>query len=391
MNSFREIINDLNKKKENVDNGGINAIPFNLPSLTKYVPGIVPELNYGITASSGVGKSKISRALFMFGPYDYYMKHKETKDLNLKIHAFCLEDNVAKTKRYLLLKALYEHSNIRLNEMQLSSYVEEGRLTSDHQRAIEKIYPFLEDMEKIITFYDESSPSYMLSKLKDSLLAPGMGSFTDSSGNKISRDQAQAIVADKNSKERIQYDHYHNNTFNIVIVDNLQNIKPEKGQTKYEALDRFTREIVRDKLCNFYRCTTALVQQQNQESVKKQFTNFGDSVVEKLRPSVAGLGEFKNSVQTMHCLMGLFSPAMFNVRTYNSSNGNYDIDKLGSYFKELSILKSNFSASVDCPLFCDPVAETFNELPPAKDGIGMQKVYDRVQELEFSGTTSSLF
>jgi len=385
VNTYKEIIEDIKRRKLNLENGGVNAIPFGLPSLNKYIPGITKETQFGITAQSGTGKSKFARFLFMSSPYNYYIANKNSKDIDLKIFLFSLEDTVDRVKKYLLIKALFDKKNIRINEHQINSYLDENRLSDSLLKDIDEVYSFLEETEKIVTISDVANPTGIIKEVKEYLLHPSIGTLADQYGNPITR------LESRNFKDgKMQYIPTNKNRFVIVIIDNLQNVRPEKGMNKYQALDEFCRHTMRNILCNFYGCTTVLVQQQNQEKAKQQYTISGESVVQKLLPSEDGLGEFKNSVQTMHCLFGLFNPSKYRISSFSTGAGYYNIEKIGDYYRYLNVIKSNFCGNIEDNLFFDYISETFYEMPHTSVKDKVDDIYKKIRNLESINLQSAL-
>ena len=106
MNLFDKVYKDIKEKKERVEKGGVNAIPFLLPSLSKYVPGIMQESQYGLTAESGASKSKFIRCNFVQTPYDFYLEHFNNLDVDVEIFLFCLEDSAEMTLKNFIASAL---------------------------------------------------------------------------------------------------------------------------------------------------------------------------------------------------------------------------------------------------------------------------------------------
>lgn len=381
MSNFDRIYDDIKRRKENIESGGINSIPFPLKNLNKAIPGIAPEIQIGLTSSSGGMKSKLSRALFLNGPYEYYQKHKDISNMDLKIFMFTLEDSPDRVRKYMLIKALYETYGIRVDVRKIDSYLEEDKLSDDLLFKIDTLRPYMEEMEKVVEFSNISNPTGILKKVKEYLLRKDIGCLIDEYGNELNSEQASDIIKRGGA---INYKSTNTNRFVIVVIDNLQNVTPEQGLNKYDTLDLFTRKYCRNVLCNMYKCSTVLIQQQNQDTAKKQFTTYGDSIVDKLIPSEAGLGEFKNSVQTMHYLIGLFEPAKYGIEDFQTDAGLYNIRKLGGYYRYLNVIKSNFVSNVNLSLFADPIAETFTELPKATEKITMEQFYKKAEELEMN-------
>ena len=73
----KERVDELRKIKVDKDSGKIFCIPFeNYPKLTTSVPGVVPGMIQMVTAGSGVGKTQVTKALYVREPLEYALKHK---------------------------------------------------------------------------------------------------------------------------------------------------------------------------------------------------------------------------------------------------------------------------------------------------------------------------
>jgi hypothetical protein len=61
-----------------------------------------------------------------------------------------------------------------------------------------------------------------------------------------------------------------------------------------------------------------MIQQQSAAGEAQQFTQMGDSIVEKLKPSADALGDNKLVGRDVDLMLGLFWPHRYNIDTYNS-------------------------------------------------------------------------
>ena len=65
----KQRLNQLKKIKASKDAGAIFCIPFeNYPKLMSSVPGVVPGMIQMVTAGSGVGKTQVTKALYVREP-----------------------------------------------------------------------------------------------------------------------------------------------------------------------------------------------------------------------------------------------------------------------------------------------------------------------------------
>lgn len=378
---FDVVLDDIKSKKENLESGGVNAIPFPLPALSKYVPGIMKETQYNLTAESGCSKSKMSRYFFVKTPFDYYMDNKEKKDIDVQINFFCLEDSKEVVLKKIIISVLAKQKGIRMSENQINYYFDHDKPPESLLKEIESLRPYFEVFLSKVKLIDSvRNPTGILKEVKKTLLNPSQGYLSDQFGNPIPIESLKEGVP---KGMTLKYVSKITNKFTINVIDNLQNITPEKQHAnKWEACDILCRDFMRNVLCNFYKCCNLIIQQQDKSSGKAQYTQTGTNIVEKLLPSTAGLAEYKNSVDSSHCFFGLFNPYKHKIEHFAASPSNYyDINQLGDYYRNLMILKSNFAETVNTSLFFDAITEEFYELPNGGDKEAMDQVYNKIFKL----------
>lgn len=385
MNLFDKVYKDIKEKKERVEEGGVNAIPFLLPSLSKYVPGIMQESQYGLTAESGASKSKFIRYNVVQTPYDFYLEHFNNLDVDVEIFLFCLEDSAEMTIKNFIAAALAKQKNIRLSSLTLNSYYRDEVLPDSVLRAIDELQPYFEKfLQKVHLIDDVRHPYGIYKTVRDKMLLPENGHYVDQNNKYV--DQTK-LSTEEYKDVKLSYVSKHSNKFTIVAIDNIQNIKMEKehGNSKWAACDDLCRKYLRERLCNVFKTCNIIVQQQEKSSGKAQFSNNGNQIVEKLLPSVAGLSEYKNSVDSAHCFFGLFNPYKHKIEDFcPSPNCCYNIRELGDYYRNLSILKSNFAETINTSLFFDSFSESFFELPHPANKERMEKVITYMLKLKNS-------
>jgi hypothetical protein len=166
---------------------------------------------------------------------------------------------------------------------------------------------------------------------------------------------------------------YESDTHVICIADNMSNI--DVAHAKEEdmvAMLRFAKDVVRDKLCNQLGWTVVTILQQDFQSERQQYTSSGQSIVGKLEPSLATIGDSKRVARSMHLIFGLFNPSRYELLHYpvppkTDPENCYRIDILGNRFRSLRILKSNDSdTGMRIPLKFNGISEIFEEAPLPK-------------------------
>lgn len=121
-----------------------------------------------------------------------------------------------------------------------------------------------------------------------------------------------------------------------------------------------------------------VVQQQvaTKEAIEVNFR--GETIEQKLEPSMDGLANAKNTKNDANVVLGLFAPNRFGIKEHYG----YNITKLKDNYRALSILKSRDGESnLKVPLFFNGASDYFKILPKAQDIEGMNKVYEYIGKL----------
>ena len=383
MNQFQKTLKQIAERKERLERGGINTIPFPFPALNKFVPGIMPETQIGLTTVSGAGKSLFATNIYVQHPFNFWLENRNTMDIDIKIFFFCLEDSKDLTMKRMIIRALYEQLGIRVPMFKINSYFKEDKLDDTTLRAIESLDPYFEEFLSKVEFIDDlTTPGQIYFKVKEWLERPENGEIVDEKGRPLDkREQKEAHEA----FQKTYYKSKHKNRFVINIIDNMQNVEPGPDDgTKWNALDKLCRKLLRNQLCNKYGCTNLIIAQQEKSKEKTQYTGDGEIVASKYLPSKDAISEYKNVTDTCHVLFGLFYPHMYNIESYPEPSRGYpyDIKRLEDYYRNLHILKSNFAEpNLNTSLLFDGVTGIISELPPASDKEKMNEVYRYVDDM----------
>ena len=91
----------------------------------------------------------------------------------------------------------------------------------------------------------------------------------------------------------------------------------------------------------------------------------GQSIEEKLEPSLDGLGINKNTQQEADMVLGLFAPHRYNLARHRG----YDIKRMGNKYRSCRILKdrNNGLDGKYIPLYFNGATNTFKELDKATE------------------------
>lgn len=357
---------EILKNKDVKEKGGFVGIGMPFPRLAEYIPVIERGHSIGVLAATGAGKSRFTRWLFIYHVYKFY---KET-GYPVRVIFFPLEDSKEKVMRNMICHYLHELYNIYINLQELDS--KGNRILPDFVVSkIEEAEEFFKEFEQVVTIVDGvNEPTQIFNYCKDYAMQTG----------KIEK---YNIEVEGIQKQQLRYV-ANNDVHTVVVVDNMSNIDIEEGtRDEREAIVKFCKTYVRGRLCNFFKFTVVQVLQQDFASERQSFTKDGESIVAKLEPSLAGIGDSKTIARSMHIIFGIFHPARFNlihypIPTKRDPNNTYRLDILGNRFRSLSVLKANDTDfGLKLAFEFDAVTENMRELPP----IGseeLQQMYEKI-------------
>lgn len=384
-------IDELKRLKEDKEKGIFSGIPLweGFPTLASSIPTIDKGQVILNAAASGIGKSMITRHKDIIVPWLYVKSHPELK-IDLKFVIFLLEDDKNRFTDYIISELLYLKYRVAISPKRLRSSFKDP-LSDDIMKKIESIQPAIDDLLDKCDIQDSLYNSYGIYKycrLKSEEW--GDHYYTDLLGNgdvitksqyndleklddRYKHSTLQEIIIKYNLdpakyKDFWKYSHYtpHNpNQHVICIVDNINCMVPDKfeGSLK-EAMDNFMYNYARKNIAKHWNWTVVAVQQNVGGAEEQSFTFKGDSIIEKLTPSLNQLGDSKLTQRACHLIYGLFDPSRYGIDEFMG----YNINRLKDSVRFLFVLKNNDGVSnIVVPLFFIGESSYFKECNPAKD------------------------
>lgn len=340
---------DKIKKYKILGEKGELVIPFlSFNKLKTFLPGIEKSTYYLVTASSGVGKSRFARRIFLHDVLEHYLKN-ESK-MKLKIFYFSLEEAKERIWMSIISNILYKNYKIEKSIRDLSSKF--TPLDEEVIKKIEEMEPLLKRINNVLEVYDDIRN---ISKMSEIL-------------TKHFRKNGQEIIKEKDGIEYIdEYIPDNENSYTIIIVDHI-GLLDYKTQIKTE-IEKWSNQMCikfRDK----YGATTVNIQQQ---------AAAGESIDNikafKLEPSYTNLAESKLTFRDANIVLGLFSPHKHEISSYRG----YDINVLKDNYRMLSILKDrDGEANYTLSMYFNGKVEVFNELPKKTELDKIRKIYEKI-------------
>lgn len=350
---YNQALEKIIQNKKIKSEGGYLGIPYPYKRLNEFLCGIDKGQAIGILGPTGTGKSKFTRYTFLYSIYRFY---KET-GYKCRILFFCLEDSKDYVYSFVLCNYLKEVHGINISEKELNSRTRE--LPDFILDKIKEAKLYFEEFENIVSFIDGvTEPEKLYEICKGVAIELG--------------GEPEPYYIELNGKQVKQWK-YESDTHVIAIFDNMSNIDmDDDSSNEQQAILKFVKEYMRLKLCNFFKWSCVMVMQMDFESERQSFTRGGESIIAKLEPSLASIGDSKRSSRSFHLIFSLFNPSRHELIHYPQPNKHdpdnvYRIDILGDRFRSLRVIKSNNSATgMRVGLMFDALGEKFEELPQPK-------------------------
>lgn len=355
---FEQTLGMIKENKRVKDSGGFNSIPFGLPSLDRHVPGVMRGLQYIITANSGVGKTQLTKFLFVNQPYKFVKQHPKL-GIKLKVLYFALEESKEEFMLSLISNRLMDMYQIPVSVMAMRS-MGEHTLPDDVVKKIEESREYFSELEEGVEVIDHISHPTGIFKY--------VQSYATNNGKLVYKEQKWKSIEDGKEVEEVVsvYDHYEPNDpseFVIVVVDHISLLAAEKSgpaDSPHSAMTLLSAQYGRKTITKQFGYCLAFVQQQAAEKEKQQYTSAGMSIEAKLEPSLDGLANNKETQRDALIIFGLFAPERYGIEKHL----DYDVKILKDNYRSLCILKNRIGTpNLKLPLLFNGASNTFKELP----------------------------
>ena len=370
MSLIDRVLNTLEDRRKRVLEGDINCIPSPFRRLSSSFPGIEQDKYYLISGSPKSAKTQVTNYLFVYTPILYAYEHPE--QLRVKIFYFPLEETPENITLRFMSYLLYTLSGkqIRISPMDLKStnsdkILDEEVLNILKSNEYQKILKFYEDN---VLFISERNPTGLYKTIKD---------YAEKNGT-IHRKKVKITNKETGDTKEVEtFDYYEpadKKEYVIVITDHVSLLNQERGMNLRETINKYSEYMM--IIRNNYHYIPVCVQQQSTET-----TNLEAFKNNKIRPTLAGLSDSKYTSKDCSIMFGITNPFAFELPEYLG----YDISKLRGHARFLEIVLNREGESNDItPLYFDGATNYFAELPPPKDLVSMQKVYDLIAKLKAS-------
>lgn len=362
MSLVQQVLQDLEKRRQRVLDGGVNCIPSPFPLFTKDFPGIEQGKYYLVSGAAKSAKTQITSLLFLYTPLLYAYYHPE--QIKVRIIYFPLEETKEKITERFMCHLLYELSDhkVRISPMELSSI-------TDNKAVDKSILDLLNTVEyqSILNFYEDhvqfekdKNPTGCMKKVI--AYAEANGTFRKKWDDRLNKE----VFA--------SYEPNDPNEYVIVIWDHAGLTSLEKNEGRLlnlkECIDKLSSYFVdfRDNL----HYTPVLVQQQNMDTISLDAYK-----LKKIMPTLAGLADTKNTGKDASMMLGITNPHAFEIDDYRG----YNTKRMGSYARFFEVVLNREGESNGyLPLYFDGATNYFRPLPRFDDSAKLTAVYNLIDK-----------
>ena len=376
--NFKDIYSKIVQNKLNHDNGYFNCIPFmGMERLEKYLPGIEQSTYYLIAAASGVGKSKLARYLFIHNPI-MFLENNPDSDIQLDILYFSLEESKEKVILAEVSKYLYTQHKLNLSIKQLSSVGRYNVLSTEDLQKVQQSEEHVNNFLKRVKIFDNvRNATGIYNTVRDFALT--IGTYYDKNDTPLTPQEVHNVkIGVGESYKKVSYYKTHNpKHYVIVLIDHISLLQPETGETLWQSMSKMSSNYclhIRDK----FGFIPVVVQQlaADKERIEANFSKA--DLVQKLEPSLDGLGDNKTIARDVNIALGLFAPDRYKITEHNG----YDITRFRDRYRSMNIMKSRDGiANKKLPLFFNGAVDFFKELPKVDELEKMRLVYEHINQL----------
>lgn len=343
------------RNRERVQQNKSNHIPFyGFDRFQKYVPGIVPGIMYKITSHMGMGKTQLAKYMFVIQPALYALTYKK----DFKILYFAFEESKEEFLDSIMIHVVQRLYKVQLDRFKLMG-MSDIPLTEAELEAIEKARVTVDQLMTIIEVIDDVyRPSDVFQRCTERAME--WGTFqTDTDGKII---HSQYRKKNPNQIVLVVSDH-------ISLVERDYDAKTNSYLTQGQSMAQLSTVYGKRIITKSWKWAMMNVQQQALDSEKQQFTSRGDSIIEKILPSLDGMANNKEIARDDYVVIGLFGPARYAMTSYKGFNiENNTDDSFGDHFRTIHLLKNRFGyPNKILPVWFDGAYNYFKELPLPND------------------------
>lgn len=367
MSYFDSVMTYLEGRRERAISGLYNCIPWPFMRFRKYLPGTQMGKYIIVTANQKIGKTKFCDFVYVYETLFFIMKHPEVR---VKIFYFCLEESPRKKFIEFQCHLLYRLDNIIISPTELES-TDKDHPVPDYVLDLlrsDKYQAYIKKFEEMVEYIDsEKNPTGIQKRCRDYALQHGHLNFKYvEAKDPITGQTIQKKIVDTVNP----YTPDDEEEYRMVILDNASNLATEQGLKKMETIEKLSKYAI--GLRDQFNYTFVLIQHQAQAQEGTENFKLG-----RIKPSSDGLADCKVTTRDVNMVIGLYSPFKYGIPEYEG----YDITKFRNHIRFMEVIEDrDYGANGNiCPLYFDGAISFFSELPKSDDKVGIQKVYNFIE------------
>lgn len=369
------VYSNLVKRRNNLLEGGMNSIPSPFKRFSEDFIGVEPATYYCCTSFTKGGKSQFVSNVFI---YNSLIQAYENPDkIAVKILYFPLEETPERILERFISFLLFRTFGIEVSPRDLRSSKNDRPLPEEVLEKIQSpgIQNMLRFFEENVIFSGGSNPTGIYKFCKKYAEDNGTVFYTT------------VEYTDKEGKRQTyrkfdRYEPVNPREIRIIVLDTINLIDTERGFTLKQSMDKMS-EMLAKELRNKYLMSPVVIQQQAFDSEGNEAFKLG-----RVRPSVAGLGDSKYISRDANIVLGLFSPARFDIPEYMGYSIKDFKDSIR--FLEVIVNRDGDMGGMVALYFNGKVSQ-FEELPLPSDKQAMDKWYSWLRTRRESRTVKSFF
>lgn len=337
--------------------GIVDYLPFAIPRLQSYIPGLIPGVMYKITSHTGNGKTQFSKFIMFSSIIGMLKKKRKLTVIYVALEESREEfiDSVYLFVVNVMLKVplqyydLHGYSNRALSEVQLLAL----------NKASELVDQMMDTIELITDTYDSQG---VFNKCK--AVANRYGNVDVFDDFTVREEESDRLF--------------------LLVVDHISLLK-DKGTSVFETMANWHTDIAKRTISKKWKWIVVHVQQQNLDSDKAQYTSAGKQIIDKVIPSLDGLGDNRTISRDDYVVIGLFAPARYRVDEFGdyivNARSPEDMYAIGDNLRILYILKNRLGTpNKTLPLYFDGSCSYFCELPISREPSVVAGFLDSISE-----------
>lgn len=349
---YDRVFDNIIERKKRIDEGKINSIASPFKRFRSEFLGIEQKKMYLVSSYTKSSKTQFSLFTFVFTPLLYAYEHRE--QIRVKFLFFPLEETKEDIMERFIVFLLYKLSNgkIQISRTQLNSTEADDKIGDEVLEMMQTLEfkSYVEFFEQCSIFSDTTNPTGIYMECK---------SYAEEHGEVHTK--MKEYKDEFNQMQQVKsfdwYESADKDEYRIIFIDHLALLSTERNMNLKQTMDKMGEYCV--ILRNRYGFSPVIIQQQSSE---------GESLdaikMNKLRPTVANLGDSKYSGRNTDVFLGLFAPIRFDLREYFG----YDITKMKDNIRFLEVvLNRGGQMGGLTALYFDGKINDFKELPKPDD------------------------